>query len=54
MTITILGLGPGNPAHLTLEAWRVLEEADEVYLRTERHPTVASLPPHLSLHCEGL
>jgi tetrapyrrole methylase family protein/MazG family protein len=50
MTITILGLGPGNPAHLTLEAWQVLEEADEVYLRTERHPTVASLPPRLSLH----
>jgi len=50
MTITILGLGPGNPAHLTLEAWQVLEEADEVYLRTERHPTVASLPPDLSLH----
>lgn len=50
MSITILGLGPGNPSHLTLEAWQVLEEADEVYLRTERHPTVASLPPHLSLH----
>ena len=50
MSITILGLGPGNPAHLTLEAWQVLEEAYEVYLRTERHPTVASLPSHLSLH----
>jgi tetrapyrrole methylase family protein/MazG family protein len=50
MTITILGLGPGNPAHLTREAWQVLEEADEVYLRTQLHPTVASLPSHLSLH----
>ncbi|MFB0537250.1 MAG: nucleoside triphosphate pyrophosphohydrolase [Anaerolineae bacterium] len=50
MSITILGLGPGNPSHLTREAWQVLEEADEVYLRTERHPTVTSLPPHLSLH----
>jgi tetrapyrrole methylase family protein/MazG family protein len=50
MKITIVGLGPGNPAFLTLEAWQVLEEADEVYLRTERHPTVDSLPPHLSLH----
>jgi len=50
MSITILGLGPGNPAFLTLEAWQVLEEADEVYLRTKRHPTVASLPSHLSLH----
>jgi len=50
MTITILGLGPGNAAHLTLEACQVLEEANEVYLRTQLHPTVASLPPHLSLH----
>ncbi len=50
MTITILGLGPGSPAQLTLEARRVLKKADEVYLRTERHPTVASLPSQLSLH----
>ena len=50
MSITIVGLGPGNPAHLTLEAWRILQEADEVYLRTDRHPTVSSLPSHLSLH----
>jgi tetrapyrrole methylase family protein/MazG family protein len=50
MSITILGLGPGNSAFLTLEAWQVLEEADTVYLRTKRHPTVASLPSHLSLH----
>ena len=42
--IVIVGLGPGNPQQLTLEAWRLLEGAQEVYLRTERHPTVASLP----------
>jgi len=50
MTITIVGLGPGNPAHLTREAWELLSQADKVYLRTARHPTVASLPPHLILH----
>ncbi len=50
MSITIVGLGPGNPACLTMEAWQVLQEAEEVYLRTERHPTVASLPAHLILH----
>ena len=50
MTITILGLGPGDPAHLTCQAWRVLSEANEVYLRTQRHPTVAGLPAHLTCH----
>lgn len=48
--ITIVGLGPGNPAHLTREAWDVLTRAREVYLRTCRHPTVSALPPHLLLH----
>ena len=42
--IIIVGLGPGNPDQITLEAWRTLEAASEVYLRTARHPTVASLP----------
>jgi tetrapyrrole methylase family protein/MazG family protein len=50
MTITILGLGPGNPAHLTREAWDLLSQAAEVYLRTGRHPTVSALPSHLILH----
>jgi tetrapyrrole methylase family protein/MazG family protein len=50
MTITILGLGPGNPAHLTKQAWDLLSEADEVHLRTARHPTVAALPAHLTFH----
>jgi tetrapyrrole methylase family protein / MazG family protein len=42
--ITIVGLGPGDASLLTLEAWRVLESAPEVYLRTSRHPTVEGLP----------
>jgi tetrapyrrole methylase family protein/MazG family protein len=50
MTITILGLGPGNPAHLTREAWDLLSQADEIYLRTSRHPTIAALPARLVVH----
>jgi tetrapyrrole methylase family protein/MazG family protein len=40
MTITILGLGPGDPRLLTQEAWEILNAASEVYLRTARHPMV--------------
>ncbi len=47
--ITIVGLGPGDPKQLTLEAQQVLQEAGEVYLRTRHHPAVASLPPSPSL-----
>ena len=50
MTITILGLGPGNPNALTLQARDVLEHADEIFLRTREHPTVGALPPHLKVH----
>jgi tetrapyrrole methylase family protein/MazG family protein len=42
--ITIVGLGPGDPGLLTMEAWRVLQEAAEIYLRTDRHPTNSALP----------
>ncbi len=50
MSITIVGLGPGDPAHLTREAWAVLEAAEVVYLRTRKHPTVAALRPTLTVH----
>jgi tetrapyrrole methylase family protein/MazG family protein len=49
-TITIVGLGPGDPRYLTRDAWDVLEAAAEVWLRTEHHPTVAGLPAHLTWH----
>ncbi|MHB0857742.1 MAG: bifunctional methyltransferase/pyrophosphohydrolase YabN [Anaerolineae bacterium] len=42
--IALVGLGPGDAAQLTLEAWRVLEGAREVYLRTRRHPSIEALP----------
>lgn len=43
-SITILGLGPGDPELLTRKAWRVLSEAPLVILRTARHPGVDRLP----------
>ncbi len=43
-SITILGLGPGDPTLLTREAWDVLLRANEVYLRTAHHPAVPGLP----------
>ena len=48
--ITLLGLGPGNPAHLTQEAGQLLQSIPEIYLRTIQHPTVASFPVQLQIH----
>jgi tetrapyrrole methylase family protein/MazG family protein len=49
--IIILGLGPGNPAQLTREAWEVLNSADEIWLRTDHHPTVDIFPSSIkSIH----
>lgn len=42
--ITIVGLGPGGPDQLTLEAWRALQNATEVYLRTAQHPAIEGAP----------
>jgi tetrapyrrole methylase family protein / MazG family protein len=50
MTIVIVGLGPGNPAQLTREAWEVLSQAGEVYVRTARHPTLPGLPAGVVVH----
>jgi tetrapyrrole methylase family protein/MazG family protein len=48
--ITLLGLGPGDPAKLTREAWDVLASASEIWLRTRQHPGLASFPPGLKIH----
>jgi tetrapyrrole methylase family protein/MazG family protein len=50
MTITIVGLGPGDAGLITRQAWHLLSAADTVYLRTSRHPAVDGLPPGLLLH----
>ncbi|CAB1254693.1 nucleoside triphosphate pyrophosphohydrolase [Clostridium sp. MT-14] len=38
--IKVVGLGPGSVESLTLGAVNILKNSDEVYLRTEKHPTV--------------
>lgn len=48
--ITILGLGPGDPAQLTRQAWDWLSRIPEVYLRTAQHPVIAGFPPSLEVH----
>ena len=48
--ITLLGLGPGNPAKLTREAWNILESAGEIWLRTKEHPVLGGLPVSILLH----
>ncbi len=48
--ITIVGLGPGDAGDLTRDAWQVLREAREVWLRTLHHPVVVDLPAGRTLH----
>ncbi|MEL6525506.1 MAG: nucleoside triphosphate pyrophosphohydrolase [Chloroflexota bacterium] len=50
MPITIVGLGPGAIDDLSLKAWRTLDNAETVYLRTERHPCVPELPDKPRYH----
>jgi tetrapyrrole methylase family protein/MazG family protein len=48
--ITIIGLGPGDPAKLTREAWEVLDSSDEIWLRTKQHPAVTGFPSTLRIN----
>jgi tetrapyrrole methylase family protein / MazG family protein len=47
--IVLLGLGPGEPRQLTLEAWQWLEQIPVVHVRTKQHPTVAGFPAGLQV-----
>ena len=47
--ITLIGLGPGDPGLITLQAWEWLNKIDRLYLRTFHHPCVAYLPKHLKI-----
>ncbi len=38
--IIIVGLGPGDKDSMSLGAYRVLKESGQLFLRTEKHPTV--------------
>jgi tetrapyrrole methylase family protein/MazG family protein len=49
-TITIIGLGPGDPSLLTVAARDALAAAPDVWLRTNRHPTVPGLPSGPAYH----
>ncbi|MEO8392363.1 MAG: nucleoside triphosphate pyrophosphohydrolase [Chloroflexota bacterium] len=44
MTLTIVGLGPGSADDVTRKAWRAIEHAPLVYVRTAEHPCVKDLP----------
>src|SRR5512139_811355 len=50
MTITIIGLGPGDPALLTRRAWDIISRASDIYVRTARHPTLEGLPASVTVH----
>ncbi len=48
--ITILGLGPGDPQLITRQAWDILENSAEIYIRIKNQPMVKALPAHLLIH----
>ena len=50
MTITIVGLGPGDASLLTRRAWDVISSATDIYVRTARHPTLTGLPTSVTVH----
>ncbi|MCQ4088961.1 nucleoside triphosphate pyrophosphohydrolase [Saccharibacillus sp. JS10] len=38
--ITVVGLGSGDPDQLTLGIWKILQNANRVYVRTQEHPVM--------------
>ena len=42
-SITVVGLGPGDVRHLTLEAVELLDSIDKMYVRTAQHPTMKGI-----------
>lgn len=40
MSVTIIGLGPGNIDNLSLGAYRELVSGKKIYCRTKEHPLV--------------
>lgn len=47
--VILLGLGPGDSKFLTRQAWSILENATEIYLRTKQHPVVVDFPAELKV-----
>ncbi len=48
-SIVVIGLGPGDPNLITRQAWKLLSQADELYVRTQQHPTLAGLPQNVQI-----
>ncbi|MEF3306553.1 nucleoside triphosphate pyrophosphohydrolase [Paenibacillus sp. GYB003] len=42
-TINVIGLGSGDENQLTLGAWKTIQAADPLYVRTDKHPVVGYL-----------
>ena len=48
--IIVVGLGPGDPNQITLEAWKLLTAPGaSVHVRTRQHPTLEGLPMYVKL-----
>lgn len=52
-TIHIVGLGPGDPLHVTAETRALLESGRPIILRTRHHPSAESLAPRAA-SCDDL
>jgi tetrapyrrole methylase family protein / MazG family protein len=48
MSLTVVGLGPGAPELLTVEAAKTLSSAPALYIRTAHHPVVGQLRTSVS------
>lgn len=48
--ITVIGLGPGAPELLTVEAQTLLATLEDIWLRTRHHPIVETFPDTLTIH----
>ena len=48
--IVVVGLGPGDPGQITMQAWDILTAPGaRVHVRTAQHPTLQGLPPHVTI-----
>jgi len=47
--VIIVGLGPGDISQLSIKAWELFKNSDEIYVRTSQHPMISDLPEQLSI-----
>ncbi len=53
-SITLLGMGPGDPNLLTLQARKILENASEIYTRSDSHPVLREFYTKKTIHVLGV